>query len=251
MSTEVSRPGQYEAVTTSIARLVRAGGDTRDNDADPKTDRDASPVAEPDPLPSLQSAEARESHSEPSSGQTFDALYEAHFDFVWRSARRLGVPVGSADDVVQDTFVVLHRHLSSYDGKTPLRSWIFGILRRVVGDHRRRYRRKDAACVPHPEESERAIASSAPPPSAEAERSEALALLETLLSELDENKRELLVLAELEEMTVPEIAALLGLNVNTAYARLRAARRDFEAAHARHQARATNAANRATSRKAP
>ncbi len=51
----------------------------------------------------------------------------------------------------------------------------------------------------------------------------------------------LLVLAQLEEMTVPEIAELLGANVNTIYARLRAARRDFDAAYARHRARNAHA----------
>jgi RNA polymerase sigma-70 factor (ECF subfamily) len=106
-----------------------------------------------------------------------------------------------------------------------------------VSDHRRRYRRKEAACVPHAEESERALVSSAPAPSAELEQSEAVRLLDTLLAELDEEKREVLVLAQLEEMTVPEIAELLGANVNTIYARLRTARREFEGAHVRYRAR--------------
>jgi len=167
----------------------------------------------------------------------FDAVYEEHFDFVWRMARRLGVPESAADDVVQDTFVVLHRRLSEYDGETPIRRWLVGILGRVVSDHRRRYRRKEAPCVPHPEESERALPSTAPAPSAEAEQSEAVRLLDALLAEIDEDKREVLVLTQLEEMTVPEIAELLGANVNTIYARLRAARRDFDAAYARHRAR--------------
>jgi RNA polymerase sigma-70 factor (ECF subfamily) len=175
---------------------------------------------------------------------SFDAIYDAQFDFVWRMARRLGVPESAADDVVQDTFVVLHRHLAEYDGETPIRRWLSGIVTRVVADHRRRYRRKDAACVPHPEDSERALASNAPEPSAEAEQSEAVRLLDALLSEIDEDKREVLVLAQLEEMTVPEIAELLGANVNTIYARLRAARRDFDAAHARHRARTAACAER-------
>ncbi len=62
-------------------------------------------------------------------------------------------------------------------------------------------------------------------------------LLEQLLAELDESKREVLILTELEEMTAPEIAEFLGVNLNTVYARIRAARSDFEAAHARYRAR--------------
>ena len=215
MSTDATGAGQYGPVTTSVARLALASSGH-------------DPAAVAAVRPALHEVVAL---------APFDAIYEEHFDFVWRMARRLGVPESAADDVVQDTFVVLHRRLPEYDGVTPIRRWLAGILTRVVSDHRRRYRRKDAACVPHPEESERALASNAPPPSAEAEQSEAVRLLDALLAEIDEDKREVLVLAQLEEMTVPEIAELLGANVNTVYARLRAARRDFDAAYARHRAR--------------
>ena len=215
MTTEARGAGQYGSVTTSVARLALAASPGRDPvEAHVRISR---PVLRIAPL--------------------FDAIYEEQFDFVWRMARRLGVPESAADDVVQDTFVVLHRRLPEYDGETPIRRWLAGILTHVVSDHRRRYRRKDAACVPHPEESERALPSNAPPPSAEAEQSEAVRLLDALLAEIEEDKREVLVLAQLEEMTVPEIADFLGANVNTIYARLRAARRDFDAAHARHRAR--------------
>jgi RNA polymerase sigma-70 factor (ECF subfamily) len=91
--------------------------------------------------------------------------------------------------------------------------------------------------VPHPEESERAIVCLRPEPNAEAEQAEEVRLLHTLLAQLDASKREVLVLAQLEEMSVPEISALLGANVNAVYARLRAARRDFDALYARHRAR--------------
>lgn len=221
MSTGFAGPGQYGAVTSSVARLALA--------------TPADPGREASPRPALVVVDAPSVC--PPASPVFDAIYEEHFDFVWRMARRLGVPASAADDVVQDTFVVLHRRLPEYDGETPIRRWLAGILSRVVSDHRRRYRRKDAACVPHAEESERALASTAPTPSAEMEQSEAVRLLDALLAELDEEKREVLVLAQLEELTVPEIAELLGANVNTIYARLRAARRDFEAAHARHRAR--------------
>lgn len=219
MSTDLLGPGQYGTVSSSVARLplaVPADGD-------------------------IAGVGSRLALAAPLALPSFDAIYDENFDFVWRMARRLGVPESAADDVVQDTFVVLHRRLGEYDGETPVRRWLMGIVTRVVADHRRRYRRKDAACVPHPEDSERALASNAPAPSAEAEQSEAVRLLDALLAELDEDKREVLVLAQLEEMTVPEIAELLSANVNTVYARLRAARRDFDAAYARHRARHAHA----------
>lgn len=213
MSTVLPGAGQYPAVTSSVARL---------------------PIVPPSS--SSSSADDRPRASLP----PFDALYDEYFDFVWRTARRLGVPEVSADDVVQDAFLVLHRRAPDYDGVTPVKRWLLGIVVRVVSDHRRRYKRKEAPCVPHAADSDGNVllASSHPPPSAELENAEAMRLVEQLLGELDEAKREVLVLAELEEMTVPEIAELLGANVNTIYARLRAARRDFDAAHARWVARA-------------
>jgi RNA polymerase sigma-70 factor (ECF subfamily) len=161
----------------------------------------------------------------------FESVYNDHFAFVWRMARRLGVPPdASVDDVVQDVFLVLHRRLDEYDGRASVRSWLFGILSLVVHDYRRRYRRKAAPCVPPPLDSGPDIAatSAEPSPAALAERSEQVALLKRLLELLDDDKRTILVLAYLEEMTVPEIAELLGLNLNTAYSRLRAAKRSFD-----------------------
>lgn len=165
----------------------------------------------------------------------FAVLYDEHFDLVWRTARRLGVPEASADDVVQDVFLVLHRRLAEYDGHTPVKRWILGMTVRVVGDHRRRYRRKDAPCVPQPADSDGNVllASTRPPPSAAVEQEEQVRLLEQLLAQLPEDKREVLVLSELEEMTVPEIAELLGANVNTIYTRLRTARLEFEKLYTR------------------
>ncbi len=157
----------------------------------------------------------------------FEQVYDEQFAFVWRMTRRLGVDDSSVDDVVQDVFLVLHRRLDEYDGRASVRGWLFGIVSGTVRDHRRRYRRKDAPCVLDVE-----LASSEPTPAAVAERSEQIALLRRLLDELDDAKREILVLAYLEQMTVPEIADLLGLNLNTAYSRLRAAKQTFDQLYA-------------------
>jgi RNA polymerase sigma-70 factor (ECF subfamily) len=169
----------------------------------------------------------------------FDALYDEHFAFVWRTARRLGVPETAADDVVQDVFLVIHRRQDDYDHATPIRRWILGIVTRVVADHRRTYWRKDSRLVPHEVDQDGGLAhpSKGLLPSEEAEQAEALRLVATLLEELDHDKREVLVLSQFEEMSAPEIAELLGLNVNTVSGRLRAARQAFDAAYTRYRAR--------------
>jgi RNA polymerase sigma-70 factor (ECF subfamily) len=61
-------------------------------------------------------------------------------------------------------------------------------------------------------------------------RSEGVKLLDAVLGELDEDLREVFVLSELEQMSAPEVALALSLNVNTVYSRLRTARASFEAA---------------------
>jgi RNA polymerase sigma-70 factor (ECF subfamily) len=163
----------------------------------------------------------------------FSQVYDEHFSFVWRMARRLGIPDASVDDAVQDVFVTLHRRLAEYDGRASVRSWLFGILSLVARDYRRRYRRKVAPCVPPPADSggDVSLASTSPDPGALAETAEKVALLKRLLDELDDPKREILVLSYLEQMTVPEIAELLSINLNTAYSRLRAAKQAFELAY--------------------
>jgi RNA polymerase sigma-70 factor (ECF subfamily) len=169
----------------------------------------------------------------------FDAVYEEHFAFAWRTARRLGVPEAAADDVVQDVFLVVHRRLADYDGRTPVRFWVLGIVTRVVADHRRSYWRKDSKNVPPLVDKDGAetMPSPTPAPHDRAEQAETFRLVMSLLDEIDKDKREVLVLSQFEEMSAVEIAECLGLNVNTVYGRLRAAREAFDAAYTRHRAR--------------
>ena len=167
---------------------------------------------------------------------SFEAVYEAHFDFVWRSLRHLGVSEAGAEDAVQEVFLVVHRRLGDFEARSSVKTWLFGIARKLASRHRRtRDRRPETSEAPALE----TLRDRGQPGSDEAlARAQALIVLDALLDELDDEKREVFVLAELEQMTMPEIGQALGLNVNTAYTRLRAARRDFERAAARERARA-------------
>lgn len=173
-----------------------------------------------------------ESTAEPHRALTLVEVYETQFDFVWRSARRLGIASLYVDDVVQEVFLVVHRRLAEFEGRSSLKTWLFGITRRVVRDHRRSARRK-------PAEPLGAMDPVDAQPAADTRlvRDEDARLLHAILDELDEDKREAFVLAELEQMSGPEIAEALDVNLNTVYARLRAARAAFEQAVVRHQAR--------------
>jgi RNA polymerase sigma-70 factor (ECF subfamily) len=166
-----------------------------------------------------------------------DEVYERYFDFVWRNVRRMGVPEGAVDDAVQDVFLVVHRRLGEFQGRSSLETWLFGILLRVLKEHRRASSRRSARLA-EAEAVSRALAGrGSEGPHDLAARNEAVRSLYRLLDQLDDEKRAIFVLVELEQLPVIEAAAALGLNVNTAYARLRAARQQFETALEQHRAR--------------
>lgn len=161
-------------------------------------------------------------------------IYESHFDFVWRTARRLGASESQVDDVVQEVFLVVQRRLPSFEGRSELKTWLFGITRRVVyATVRRRGKQREIGL------GEDSDIPDAHAPSAETQLAthEDTRLLYSLLDELDEDKREVFVLSELEEMSGPEIAEALELQLSNVYARVRTARLAFDAALKRYRAR--------------
>jgi RNA polymerase sigma-70 factor (ECF subfamily) len=169
----------------------------------------------------------------------FEAVYEDCFDFVWRSMGRLGVDPSAVEDAAQDVFVIAHRRLADFEGRSSVKTWLFGIALRVAHDHRRAARRKRSqGFVPEAEADTAAVAdTTAPSPLESATRAEAVERLQTILGELPEDRRAVFILAELEQMSAPEIAEAVGANLNTVYTRLRTARREFNEAVARHAAR--------------
>jgi RNA polymerase sigma-70 factor (ECF subfamily) len=155
-------------------------------------------------------------------GTSFDELYGQHFDFVWRSLFRLGVPSALVEDATQDTFVVVHRRLSTLQPEASARAWLFGIALRVAHDYRRSQRRKPTRSFE--------VESTASPDAGPFERTaaaEASRVLDRFLDSLDDAKRAVFVMAEMEEMTAPEISEALGATLNTVYSRLRVARERF------------------------
>jgi RNA polymerase sigma-70 factor (ECF subfamily) len=163
-------------------------------------------------------------------------IYAQHADFVFRNLRRLGVIESAIDDAVQDVFLVVHRRLGDFEARAQMTTWLFGIVLRVAQSYRRSAMRRRARLSDTPaSEIDDVPATTSESPIDLLERREATTLLHRLLDELDDDKRAMLVCIELEQMTVPEAAESLGLNLNTAYGRLRAARAAFNDAVARTQ----------------
>jgi RNA polymerase sigma-70 factor (ECF subfamily) len=155
-------------------------------------------------------------------------IFEQHHDFVWRTIGHLGVPSAAVDDAAQDVFLVVHRRIAEYDATIPIRAWLYGIARRIAYRHRTREAKVDRL---------RVVSPSGPPlPDDVVEQREAADLVGTFLASQPPEQREVFILAELEGMSGPEIAAAVGAKLNTVYSRLRLSRQQFERALARSRA---------------
>lgn len=155
----------------------------------------------------------------------FDALFTQHADFAWRSLARMGIPERDLEDVCQEVFVIVFKRFASFEQRSSLKTWIYGICRGLAANHRRKS--SNAREVPaqgvvdlsSDEAAERALATR-----------EQRALIEALLARLPDEQREVFVLYEIEELTMREIAEALELSQNTAFSRLYAARASIDAA---------------------
>jgi RNA polymerase sigma-70 factor (ECF subfamily) len=153
--------------------------------------------------------------------QSFEELYERECTYVWATLRRLGVRESDIEDVAHDLFLAVYRRLSELDPTRPVRPWLFGFCYRFASDHRKRAHIRREVAV-------ESLEHSAHPGTSDA--IEARALVLRALDTLDLDRRAVIVAHDIDGWTIPEVAASLGIPLNTAYSRLRLARADFEAA---------------------
>lgn len=168
----------------------------------------------------------------------FDAIYEEMVDYVWNVVCRMGVRPSDAEDVVQEVFVTVHRRLGEFEGRSRLKTWVFSIAVHFVQHYFRTHQRKPGDRATAKGTEIHVLADQRENgPASQVEQMERYDALDRVLAELDEAKRLVFVLAELEEMTLADIGEVIGTNANTVATRLRAARQAFEKALARFQAR--------------
>ncbi len=151
---------------------------------------------------------------------TFREIYDQHVAFVFRTLNRFGVAERMLPDAVQEVFTVAFRSLDRFEGRSTLRTWLFGIARRVASDIRR------SAPVRHEvlEEAARDAPDSKSDIVIWAERREELARAEAIVRSLPEEQRIVFALFEIEEWTGAEIAEATEVSVATVHSRLRLAR---------------------------
>lgn len=143
----------------------------------------------------------------------------------------MGVHEADLPDMLQEVFVVVHRRLDSFDGTSKLSTWLYEICRRVASNYRRRaHVRREK-----PAESQRESAHHDTPEAAAIARHRKQ-LLGELLDQLDVDRRAVLVMFELEELSCADIAEQVGIPVGTVHSRLHHARIDLKRIWARKRA---------------
>jgi len=167
----------------------------------------------------------------PPAGLSFEGLYRDLFAFAWRTLRALGVPHHCLDDATQDVFLVVHRQLDGFEQRSSPRTWVFTIAYNVASNYRRREHRKGGLLPIDP-----ATPSAGPSPEGELSRARAWEFVSRFLESLDESKRAVFVLTQLEGMKATEVSEALNIPVNTVYTRLHHARGAFRAALAARNA---------------
>jgi RNA polymerase sigma-70 factor, ECF subfamily len=153
---------------------------------------------------------------------TLHDVYRAHFRFVWRSLRRLGVREEDTPDMVQEVFLIVHRKLAGFEGRARMTTWLFAICMRVASDGRRRAHVRREVAVG--DEFFDARADSSRDVAQQAMMRKNAEMLEDWLRELPLEQRAAFTLFELEGMSGDDIASLMEVPVGTVRSRLRLAR---------------------------
>lgn len=159
----------------------------------------------------------------------FPAIFRELRPYVYSALRGLGVPAADLEDVCQEVFLVVHRKLATYEDRGTLRAWVYGICARAAFHaRRRRARSPDVGSETLPEPIDFTT------PAEQLTAHQGRQILYSILDQLDDDKRAVFVLYELEELTMAEVARSLDINLFTAYSRLRSARADVQQAIARY-----------------
>jgi RNA polymerase sigma-70 factor (ECF subfamily) len=163
------------------------------------------------------------SHELPSQAQ-FASIFAEHAPFVWRVLRRQGVRDADLEDACQEVFVVVLKRLADFEGRSTLRTWLYGIALRVASAFRAKaHVRKEVIMRVPPEAAQPAEVESG------AARAELAHAIGAALAQLPADKREVFELYEIDGMSMAEVAAALGCPLKTAFSRLYAARAEVRA----------------------
>jgi len=149
--------------------------------------------------------------------------FRRELDYIYRTFRRLGAPSFDIDDLAQDLFIVLRRSWKEYDPTRPLRPYLFGIAFRIAAAHARKRRREVALGI-------LPVDDPGPGPDELLGAKQARAVLLAALDRIPLPRRAVLIMHELDDVPVAQVAEALSIPRFTVYSRLRKARRELRVA---------------------
>ena len=149
--------------------------------------------------------------------------FQRELDYLWRTLRRLGVPASELEDVAQDVFLALRHSWPEYDPSRPLRPYLFGIAFRIAAAQHRKRRKEVALGLLE-------VLDSSPDPEDALEGKRARALVLAALERIPLPRRAVLMMHDLDDVAMVDVASVLSIPRFTAYSRLRKARKELEAA---------------------
>lgn len=159
------------------------------------------------------------------AGAQFTDTYRRERRYLLDLVRRLGVPQADLEDAVQDVFVVFHSRFLELERGAGLRFWLSAVAVRICGHRRRSIARRRIVRSPESERAlEELVDTTQHPPDESSLENEQRRLLAAAVARLDDSKQRVFILAELEQCTGKEIAALTRVSRNTVASRLRIAR---------------------------
>ena len=160
---------------------------------------------------------------------TTESMYRLHATEVARWAERLAGPGLDVEDIVHEVFMIAYERVHKFRGDSNLKTWLFGITKKVVL-HRRRKERWRCWLRGSASETAGHLASDNPDPLRAFEQSRAAVDVYQVLDHLSERDRQVLILCELEDLDADEAGLLLGIRQANVRLRLHRARARF--AHA-------------------
>lgn len=149
--------------------------------------------------------------------------FQKELDYIYRSLRRLGTPPAEVDDLAQEVFLALRHSWPTYDRERPVRPYLFGIAFRISAASQRKRRREVSFAVIETDEP-------GPGPDDALLAKQVRAHILSALEQVPLKRRAVLVMHDIDDVAVREIAAALSIPLFTVYSRLRKGRRELEAA---------------------
>lgn len=143
----------------------------------------------------------------------FDEIYHTFKADVYSLLSHLTRDVHAAEELTQETFIRVYKYLPTYRGDSALKTWLIRIAYNIYFTWRKGHH--------HSYPLDNAVASSTDPIDAVNQRID----LRSLLDNLTDSEKTLIVLRDINDLTYQDIAAVMGINIGQVRVGLHRARK--------------------------